>query len=156
MKNKRLYEYSIKRSYVGLYEDSIAYCVNNPEALSKALKITDIHSSDQEHFLVFTLDNKNRIKGFSEITRGLLDRSHIHPREIFKFAVINSASKIIIAHNHPSGELTPSPQDIECTKNIIKCGELMGIPLVDSIICGEYFGQYKSVSIRKMAMVDFK
>jgi len=81
---------------------------------------------------------------------GTLDRSIIHPREIFKEAMAVSSSKIMVVHNHPSGTLTPSNADIQVTKNLKEIGELMGIPLLDHLIVST--SGY--VSLRQMNMFD--
>jgi len=90
----------------------------------------------QEVFLILMLDNKNKILGLKEICIGILDASIIHPREIFKPAIKNSASKIILVHNHPSGDPNPSNEDIEVTEQLKKAGEEIGIPILDHIIIG--------------------
>jgi DNA repair protein RadC len=91
---------------------------------------------DQEEFHVLLLDTRNFIIKDTMITRGLLDRSHVHPREVFREAVRSGTSKVILAHNHPSGDPTPSKQDIESTKNLSEAGEILGIKVIDHIIIG--------------------
>jgi len=90
----------------------------------------------EEHFYVLMLDTKNNIIGEQLISKGILDASIIHPREVFKPAIKNSASKIIIVHNHPSGDPNPSGEDLEITEKLIKAGEELGIKVVDSVILG--------------------
>jgi DNA repair protein RadC len=78
------------------------------------------------------------------ISKGILDVSVVHPREVFKPAIKNSASKIILAHNHPSGDPDPSSEDLEITKKIIKAGEEIGIKVLDHVIIGkEKFWSWK-------------
>ena len=153
----KTYEYTIQRRFVTETPSNYQVILNRPESVAEYIKnhIPTFYQSDQEHFYVFILDTKNRVKGFSKITTGLLDRAHAHPREVFKPAVIQSASKIIIAHNHPSGELTVSSQDIECTKNIIEAGKILGIHCVDSMIVTEDRGIFNYVSIRKLGLTNF-
>ena len=81
--------------------------------------------------------SKNNIIGEQLISKGILDASIIHPREVFKPAIKNSASKIILVHNHPSGDPTPSREDEEMTKDFKKTGKMLGISLVDHIIIGK-------------------
>ncbi len=88
----------------------------------------------QEHFLVVFLDTKNHIIGHKVCFIGSLDRSVVHPREIFKEAVAQSAARIIAVHNHPSGDVTPSDNDIQVTHSLEEAGKMMGIPLLDHII----------------------
>ncbi len=91
----------------------------------------------QENFYILMLDTKNKIIGEKLITKGTLDTSIIHPREVFKEAIKNSASKIILVHNHPSGDPKPSSQDMELTKKLSKSSKLLDIQLLDHIIIGK-------------------
>ena len=91
----------------------------------------------QENFYILMLDTKNNIIGEQLISKGILDASIIHPREVFKPAIKNSASNIILVHNHPSGDPTPSREDEEMTKDFKKTGKMLGISLVDHIIIGK-------------------
>ena len=97
----------------------------------------------QEHFLLLTLNARNQLLAKKVITIGTIDTSLFHPREIFAEAISDRASKIIVAHNHPSGSLLPSQNDILMTRKIKECGELLGIKLVDSVIISEE--GYKSI-----------
>lgn len=90
--------------------------------------------SAEEYFLAFFLNSKNQISGFSEVSHGTVSETIVHPREIFKGAVLSNASSIIIAHNHPSGVLTPSQEDDEVTQRIKKAGDILGIRLLDHVI----------------------
>lgn len=92
----------------------------------------------QEHFVVLFLNVKNEIIHKQTIFIGSLNASIVHPREIFREAVKRSAASIICAHNHPSGNPTPSPEDIEVTKRIAEAGGIVGIDLLDHIIIGDY------------------
>jgi len=96
----------------------------------------------QEHFYVLMLDTKNNIIGEHLVSKGILDASIIHPREVFKPAIKNSASKIILVHNHPSGDPNPSQEDLDITEKIIKAGEEIGIKVLDHMIIGR--GQWGS------------
>jgi len=88
----------------------------------------------QEHFYILMLNNKNQIIKEEEISKGILDASIVHPREIFNPAIKNSASKIILIHNHPSGDPTPSQEDLEITEKLQKAGDEIGISILDSLI----------------------
>lgn len=96
----------------------------------------------QEHFYVLILNNKNNIVSEKLITKGILDASIIHPREIFKEAIRHSASKVILVHNHPSGDLTPSKEDLDITKKLEEAGQMVDIKVLDHIIIGN--GNYWS------------
>lgn len=91
----------------------------------------------QEHFLLLTLNARNQLISKKVITIGTLDSSLFHPREVFAEGIADRASKIIVAHNHPSGGLDPSQNDILMTKKIKDAGEILGIELADSIIISE-------------------
>ena len=95
-----------------------------------------LRSEKQEHFFTVLLNTKNYIIGIEKISIGILDASIIHPREIFKSAIRNSASRIILVHNHPSGDPEPSEEDLEITNKLIESGELIGIEVLDHIIIG--------------------
>lgn len=88
----------------------------------------------QEHLVALSLDSAQRLIKRRVITIGLLDTALAHPREIFSGAIEDRAASVIIAHNHPSGEATPSRQDIEMTQQLVAAGILLGIPLRDHII----------------------
>jgi DNA repair protein RadC len=91
----------------------------------------------QEHFIVLMLNTKNSIIAEETVFKGTLDASIVHPREVFKSAIRNSASKIILVHNHPSGDPAPSQEDLEIIEKLIKTGDELGIKVLDSIIVGK-------------------
>lgn len=103
-------------------------------------EMADYH---QEHLVVIFLNTKNEIIKRKTIFIGTVNSSVAHPREIFKEAVKYPTARLIIAHNHPSGDTEPSPADIYFTKRMIQCGDLMGIEVLDHIIVGQ--GQYLSL-----------
>jgi DNA repair protein RadC len=96
-----------------------------------------VKDEKQENFFVLMLDTKNNVIGEQLISKGILDASIIHPREVFRPAIRNSASKIILVHNHPSGDATPSREDIEITEKLMKAGEEVGIAVLDHVIIGK-------------------
>ena len=97
-------------------------------------------TAKQEEFHVLYLDNRHRVIHESMITLGTLNKSLIHPREVFAPAIEIRAAAIILIHSHPSGDVQPSNQDIEITKRLCQVGELMGIKLLDHVIIGDdYF-----------------
>ncbi|MGX7349332.1 RadC family protein [Dolosicoccus paucivorans] len=91
----------------------------------------------QEHLMALFLNTKNEVIQTKNIFIGSVSQSVAHPREIFKEAVKYPTARIIIAHNHPSGDTKPSPADLNFTKRLIECGDLMGIELLDHFIIGE-------------------
>ncbi|GKX65112.1 UPF0758 protein [Clostridium sp. TW13] len=90
----------------------------------------------QEILKVLLLNKKNIIIGERDVFKGSLDSSIVHPREIFNLAIKNSAASIIICHNHPSGDSTPSKEDVNITLRIKECGNIIGIELLDHLIVG--------------------
>lgn len=91
----------------------------------------------QEHFVVIFLDTKNYVIGKKTIFIGSLNKAIVHPREVFKEAIKRSSASIICAHNHPSGDPTPSEQDIGLTHRLYEAGELIGIKVLDHLIIGD-------------------
>lgn len=96
----------------------------------------EMENLDKEHFVALLLDTRHNLIKKERVFIGTLDNSIIHPREIFKPAIIESAAAIIIAHNHPSGDSSPSNDDIEITRKLKEAGKLLGIELLDHIIIG--------------------
>lgn len=89
---------------------------------------------DREYFLCMLLDGKNRITGIHTVSQGSLNQSIVHPRETFKAAILTNSAAILLAHNHPTGDLTPSREDIEITRRLKDAGEILGIRVLDHII----------------------
>ena len=98
----------------------------------------------QEEFHVLLLGSKNQLIRDCMITRGLIDRSLVHAREIFRPALQEPCVRIILAHNHPSGDTTPSQEDISATKNLVDAGKLIGIDVLDHVIIGKQTPQRAS------------
>ena len=95
-------------------------------------------SVDSESFFVLPLDKKCRLCGpMTEVTRGTLDSSLVHPREVFKVALKWSAASVIVAHNHPSGDPTPSKEDLDVTRRLIEAGRVLSVPLTDHVVVGD-------------------
>lgn len=97
----------------------------------------------QEHLIIILLDSGNNIIKYKTLFIGTLNASIVHPREVFKEAITNSAAKIILLHNHPSGDSTPSKKDLEFTNSIKELSNVLGIPLIDHIIVG--YNNYYSI-----------
>lgn len=114
--------------------------VENPEQLISWLK-QEIGAKQQEHFLAVYLDAKNHILEYRILFKGTLDASLVHPREVFKEALLVSACRILVIHNHPSQDLTPSRADQRMTQRLKQAGELVGIELLDHLIVSstDYF-----------------
>lgn len=102
----------------------------------------------KEHFMALLLDGKNRIIREVQISEGSLNQSIVHPREVFSPAVRESAAAIILVHNHPTGDPTPSREDMEITRRLREAGDMMGIRVLDHIIIGD--GRFLSFTDRGM------
>lgn len=96
----------------------------------------DLVSKEQEHFVVYCLNSKHHVINRKTIFVGSLNSTVVHPREVFRAAIENSSASIICVHNHPSGDPTPSPEDISATQRLCEAGEIIGIELIDHVIVG--------------------
>lgn len=92
---------------------------------------------DREHFWTLALNTKNRLLRIIEVSVGSLNASIVHPRELFKDAVRASAASVVVVHNHPSGDPTPSGADIQLTRRIVKAGDVLGIDVLDHVVIGD-------------------
>lgn len=109
--------------------------ISSPQKLSEWL-MQQIGFQQQEHFLVVFLNQRNQILAYKTLFVGTLTSANVHPREIFKEAMRIGCAKIICAHNHPSGNHQVSDADITITQQIMECGQLVSIPLLDHIVVG--------------------
>ena len=99
---------------------------------------------DREHFVVLMLDQKNKVIGFHTVSIGSLTASIVHPREVFKPAMLSNAAALILAHNHPSGQPQPSQEDRTLTVRLVAAGKLLGMAILDHIIIGDGTSAYFS------------
>lgn len=112
------------------------YKVKNPWDIYKYY-MDSLRYQKQEIFKVVFLNTKNEIISDVDVSKGTLNSSLVHPREVFREAIKRSTNKIILMHNHPSGNIEPSNEDKSVTSRLIKCGELIGIEVIDHIIIGD-------------------
>lgn len=105
-----------------------------------------LENEDREHFVSMMLDAKNKVIGIHTVSIGTLCCTVVSPREVFKAAILANAASIIIAHNHPSGDVTPSPEDIQVTGILKQAGKLLDIEVLDHVIVGEE-GAYASLKL---------
>ncbi len=98
-----------------------------------------IHFADirQEHFIVISLNGGHEVNAIREVTKGLINKTVVHPREVFADPITDRACAIIVAHNHPSGNLEPSDEDVDITKRLRQSGDILGIPMLDHLIISE-------------------
>lgn len=90
--------------------------------------------ADQEHFSILTLNNRNKIVGFKTITSGTMTQSLVSPADVFKHVLLSGANGLICVHNHPAGDLAPSPEDIDITRRLAECAGIFGIRFLDHVI----------------------
>lgn len=132
MQIKALFEFNKRHNLTKRYRRPIKSAKDVFEYASQILS-----RNDKEHIMVLHLDSKSRITKNEIVSIGTLNGSLIHPREVFKSAIKESANAIILVHNHPSGDPTPSKEDKQITKKLSKAGELLGIKLLDHVILGD-------------------
>lgn len=107
--------------------------IKNPQGAVKAIQAT-IKDKAKEHFKLVLLNTRNKIIGITNVSVGTLNTNLVHPREVFKDAIIHSAASVILVHNHPSGDPEPSEDDLEITKRLMESGKILGIEVMDHII----------------------
>ncbi|MDI9463789.1 MAG: DNA repair protein RadC [Bacillota bacterium] len=113
------------------------------------LVIEEMRHYLREHFRVLLLDTKNKVLGMEEISIGSLNTSLVHPREVFRPAIRKACASVILIHNHPSGDPTPSSEDIAVTRRLYEAGRLLGIEVLDHVVIGDG----KFVSFREKGLL---
>ena len=141
---KKLKSYRLPIYTVTLVRDGCVKSVREAcDTASKAAALfwPLIGGKDREHFAVLMVDARSKPIGLSVVSIGTVSASLVHPRELFKPAILAGAAAIVVAHNHPSGEVTPSPEDKDATRRIVRAGELLGVPCLDHVILGVEQGE---------------
>jgi len=110
--------------------------INSPQEAVSLLRAY-LEGADREHFCVALLDIKNRVIGINTVSVGSLNATVVHPREVFKPAVLANAAGVILFHNHPSGDPTPSREDVELTGRMVQAGDILGICVHDHLVVTE-------------------
>ncbi len=128
----------IERRAVSTPEDVVALC--EPQ----------LRGCDREHFWALALNTKNRLIKIVEVSIGSLNASIVHPRELFKEAVRCSAASVVVVHNHPSGDPTPSSADVHLTQRLVRAGDVLGIEVLDHVVIGE---GGRHASLREMGLL---
>jgi len=106
--------------------------INRPADLERFVEPLKMYS--EEHFVSFHLDARNHVIGYHIVSHGTVTASLVHPREVFKAALLANSHAIIVAHNHPAGSLVPSQEDLDVTETLIKAGQLLGVNVLDHVI----------------------
>ncbi len=136
-----------------------AYVVREPQQTTRRLKASSpeeaaaiarqlMPDDDREHFGALFLDSQNAVNGYTEVSVGSLSASIVHPREVFRAAILWGAAHLIICHNHPSGDPTPSKEDVALTRQLAEGARLLGIKLHDHVIIGSGTDAFASLSQR--------
>lgn len=113
--------------------------IQSPEDAAKIM-MDYLKGTDREHFVGMYLNAANNLITIHTISIGILNSSLVHPREVFKMACMVNAAAIVVAHNHPSGNIEPSAEDLSITRQLVEAGKILGIPLHDHIIVTEENG----------------
>ena len=133
-------------------EDTVEYntTIKSPCDIARlAREVLEMDEMAEENFVIICLNTKNKITGIHTVSIGSLNASIVHPREVFKAALLNNANGIICLHNHPSGDPEPSREDIEITHRLVNAGNILGIKVLDHIIIGD--GRY--ISLKEQGMM---
>lgn len=122
--------------------------IRSPEDAAKYM-MEDMRYLQKEHFVCLFLNTKNHVIAQETLSMGSLNASIVHPREVFRAAIKRSSASIICLHNHPSGDPTPSPEDIHMTKRLVDAGEIVGIDVLDHVVIGDR----KYVSLKEQGLM---
>ena len=132
--------YRLPRYRVALVREGSSHTgkkhVHAPEDVHKIIA-AEYADAVVETAMMLALDTKNKVIGVFTISTGSLNASIIHPRDVFQRAILVNAASVILVHNHPSGDPTPSPEDVKLTKKLVEAGRAMDITVLDHVICGE-------------------
>ena len=115
--------------------------IRRPEDTLPVLE-AELSELGYEKFIALALNTKNHVTAVLPVSSGSLNASIVHPRELFQRAILANCASLILAHNHPSGDPTPSPEDIALTRKLVEAGQLLDIPILDHVILG--YGKYSS------------
>jgi DNA repair protein RadC len=116
------------------HKKSTPYSIRSPHDIAKFVNTKILDDNTKEHFILFCLDGNHAIASYSVIHIGSANVSMVQPREIFQVAILSGATSIIVAHNHPSGAIDPSPEDHKVTARLREASQLLGVPLLDHVI----------------------
>ena len=125
-----------------IYTTESTYNFTSPDQIGRAMNALT-EDLDKEHLYILHLNTKNTLQSINLLSVGTINSGLVCPREVFKSALLANATSIIIAHNHPSGDPTPSKEDILTTKRLLEAGRLLGINVLDHVIVGN--GDYYSI-----------
>lgn len=134
MKRIEVVKVQVVREKIMYYEGEKT--IRSPRDVADVLR-EYIGNEDREHFVLMMLSTKNTINAIHTVSIGSLDSSIVHPREVFKAAIVKNAASIVVGHNHPSGDPSPSKEDLMVTQRLVDAGKLIGIEVLDHVILGD-------------------
>ena len=137
------------RTDLAVREKADGALINTPESAAPFLE--DLRHLAQEAFVVLTLNTKNRVIKRHLVSLGTVNSTLVHPREVFCPAITDGAASIIVSHSHPSGDSSPSADDIRITKKLIEAGKIIEIPVIDHLIVGDG----PPLSLKESGLVEF-
>jgi DNA repair protein RadC len=138
-----VYSFKQVKENGGLYDLKSKFIRSPADVYELVEKVLDLSNEASEVFGIITLNTKNAIAGVHILSKGSLNASVVHPREVFKAAILNNAASLVCFHNHPSGNTSPSPEDIQLTQRLVEAGSIIGIEVLDHIIVGDHFCSLK-------------
>lgn len=122
----------------------LSYAIKSPDdAATIGREFMRIHEESEEYMYMICMNTKNKVIGVFEISHGTVNASLVTPREVFQKALLANAVSVIFLHNHPSGDCTPSREDIEITKRLTEAGKILNIEVLDHIIVGDRYSSLK-------------
>src|SRR5712691_492291 len=127
--------YAVKKDHDGR-PVAIGRTMRTPRELAVAL-MPLLQHEPSEVFAILCLSTKHRVIAYHEVSRGTLDATLVHPREVFKAAILANAAALVLTHNHPSGDPSPSADDVLLTRRLVAAGVLLGVEVLDHIIVGD-------------------
>ena len=130
---RRAYNYRVRVKLVRERAGQFGPAMNCAADVAGLLR-DELAHLDREEFTRLDLDVKNRLLSRETVSRGHLSSALVHPREVFKGAILANAAAVVLVHNHPSGDVEPSVEDRELTRRLMRAGELLGIPVLDHVI----------------------
>lgn len=138
--NKRVV---LEKEFSGNYP-TLTYAIKSPDdAAQIGREFMRIHEEPEEYMYMICMNVKNKVIGVFEISHGTVNSSLVTPREVFQKALLANAVSVIFLHNHPSGDCTPSREDIETTKRLVEAGKIIGVEVLDHIIVGDSYSSLK-------------
>jgi DNA repair protein RadC len=147
LENNRAIRFKVIRAVyekLTIQEGTAKYVANTiSDAQTVYALFSFLQQETKEHFIALHLDVKNRILCIDKVSKGTMTGSLIHPREVFKTALLSSAASLLLVHNHPSGDPTPSREDILITEKLKGAGDIMGITVLDHVIIGDGYVSLK-------------